>query len=81
MTQAVEAAQSGNFSKLLVVAGFHLMLLGGCVAVLVWMIAGWGAYRELTGLSKQRSMAAGVIFLLLGAVVITFLYFLNFALT
>ena len=81
MVQAVREAQSGSFGKFLLVVIFELTLLGGCLAALAWVIAGWGALREFTGLSKKRSFFAGVIFSLLAAVVILFLYFILFALS
>ncbi len=80
MTRPAEAAQSGDYSKLLAAVAFSLTAMGGWVAVLVWMITGWGAYRELTGLSKQKSFLAGMIFCPLILVALTFLYFLHFAL-
>lgn len=81
MAQALREAQSGSFGKFLLVVVFELTLLGGFLVAFAWVIAGWGAFREFTGLSKKRSFLAGVIFSLLGAVVFVFLYHILFALS
>ena len=35
------------------------------LAILIWFVIGWGAYRELTALSRPRSALAFVVFCLL----------------
>jgi hypothetical protein len=81
LAQAIRDVQLGSFGRFLLLAGFELTLLGGCAAALAWVIAGWGALREFTGLSKKRSFLAGVIFSLLSAPVFLFLYYLLFAIS
>ena len=39
-----------------------LILLGGLGAMLVWVVD-WGAYRELTGMGRFRSLLAFLLFL------------------
>jgi hypothetical protein len=56
---------SANSSQLLENPGFLLclgVLYVGCGAMLTWIFAGWGAYRELNQLSKRRSIMAGLLF-------------------
>jgi len=43
---------------------FLAALLGGWLATLVWLLIGWGAYREVTGLTRGRSLLAFLIFLI-----------------
>ena len=74
-------AQSGHFTKALVFITFVIISQSGWVAFLVWMMAGWGAFREVTGLSKERSLAAGVIFLVLAILVFFFSFYAYVALT
>jgi hypothetical protein len=81
MAEAVREAQSGSFGKFLLVVVFELILLGGCLVALAWVVAGWGALREFTGISKKKSFFAGVIFILLAAIVFLFLYLILFALS
>jgi hypothetical protein len=44
---------------------FVLVLLCGWIATLIWLLIGWGAYRELTGLTRSRSLLAFLIFCIL----------------
>jgi len=54
------------------------LLLGtGYIGFGVWLIVGWGAYRQLNGLSKFRSFLAGTIFLLLSGFVFAFQLFVE----
>jgi hypothetical protein len=76
----MQAVDSGDSGKLLVFAGFNLIILGGWAALLTWIIAGWGAYRELTSLPKKKSILAGIIFFLLSPVVFLVTYFLYYTL-
>lgn len=46
---------------LVVMLAFNLILLFGFFVAVVWSVVGWGAYREINGLSKRRSLAAGAI--------------------
>lgn len=39
-----------------------LVLLGGLGAMLVWVVVSWGAYRQLSGMSKFRSLLAFLLF-------------------
>ncbi len=80
MDHAVKAFMSGERRKLLAFFAFGVTILAGSLGATIWTYAGWGAYRELTGLSKSRSFLAGIIFVLLGAVAVGFLYFVNLAL-
>ncbi|HEY3132297.1 MAG TPA: hypothetical protein VGL91_22775 [Acidobacteriota bacterium] len=72
-----KAAGSGDFKKLLPLASLNLMLWLGWAAFFAWTIAGWGAYRELTTLTKKRSVLAGIIFICLYPIVflVTFLLY------
>ncbi len=40
---------------------YDLIFFIGLIAMLLWSILGWGAYREINGLSKMRSFVAGII--------------------
>jgi hypothetical protein len=73
----VKAAGSGDFEKLLPLAAVNLMIWLGVAALLAWTIAGWGAYRELTTLTKKRSVLAGIISICLYPIVflLTFLLY------
>jgi len=65
---------------LLVMLAFYLFFLIELAAIFLWTILGWGAYREINGLSKTRSFAAGVIACALSLVVIPFLILFQLAL-
>lgn len=71
-----EAAGSGDIRKVLPLAAVSLMLWVSLAVVSAWIIAGWGAYRELTTLSKKRSVIAGLIFICLYPVVFLLNYLL-----
>ena len=73
--------QSADLTKALVLISFMIILQSGWVTYFVWMTAGWGAFREVTGLSKWRSLAAGIIFLLLAIPVFFFIFYTYVALT
>jgi hypothetical protein len=49
---------------------FYLIYLIGFVAICLWTVLGWGAFREINGLSKTRSFVAGMIAGVLTAIVI-----------
>ena len=72
---------SGDFKKLLPLVGVSLMLLLAWAALLAWTIAGWGAYRELTTVTKKRSVLAGIIFICLYPVVFLLTFLLYSVLT
>jgi len=80
-TRILADAQSGNFTKALVFITFVIISQSGWVAFFLWMVAGWGTFREVTGLSKERSLAAGVIFLVLAVLVFFFSFYAYVALT
>ena len=77
-----EAVFSGSFmgftiknsERMMATPGIWVTIVG-YVAILLWIYAGWGAYRELNRLSRMRSFAAGLLFLLL-CVPVTALLFL-----
>ena len=48
------------------------ILFIGYTGVVIWLIIGWGVYRELNRLSKIRSLWAGIIFLLLSIPLLVF---------
>ncbi len=48
------------------------------LAVLAWSVLGRGAYREINGLSKQRSFVAGVIASLLAFLAIPFMVLIQY---
>jgi hypothetical protein len=73
--QIYEAAYGGNFAvflienseRLIASRGFRWSLwvqLAGYGAAMAWILAGWGAYRELNGISRIRSGLAGLMFCL-----------------
>jgi hypothetical protein len=69
----------GNADALLQARSFLLVFCGGMAAVIVWCIAGWGAYRELNRLSTLRSAVAAVVFVTLSIPVsAVFLAFASF---
>ena len=78
---AISAAASGDIKKLLPLAAVSLMLWISWAAIIAWTIAGWGAYRELTKLSRKRSVLAAIIFLCLYPIVFLLTYLLSFVLT
>jgi hypothetical protein len=57
---------------------YFIMLVVDPIAVTIWSVLGWGAYREINGLSKGRSFAAGVIASLLTFLIIPFLLLLQY---
>ena len=61
-TDAVDLLKSAGYLWFLTLLGIGLLL------VFVWLFSVWGAYRELTGVSKLRSGIAYVIFVVLGLV-------------
>lgn len=55
-----------NRDRLLESAAYRMSLLvqlAGLGAMLAWVVAGWGAYRELNCLSRWHSIGAGLLFL------------------
>lgn len=81
ISAAIESAKSGDSRKLIVFAVYELVLLVGLIAIIAWVIVAWGAYRELTGLSRKKSFVAGILSLALGSVVVGFLYYVYVTLT
>ncbi len=65
--------ESTEFSSTLPLA----ILFIGYTGVVIWLIVGWGVYRELNGLSKIRSLWAGIIFSLLCGPLLLFQFFLE----
>jgi hypothetical protein len=73
--ELIDAIQGGNYFLFLnenmdrllasraLRVGMPIELLCYC-AILIWFIAGWGAYRQLHGVSRLRSVIAGILFLL-----------------
>lgn len=51
-----------NKTHLMVWALFYLIYFFGASLLGLWSIIGWGAYREINGLSKGRSFVAGVVY-------------------
>ncbi|HEV2915380.1 MAG TPA: hypothetical protein VGX92_19025 [Pyrinomonadaceae bacterium] len=51
----------GNRKHLNVFLIYNLIFLIGMAAMLFWSILGWGAFREINGLTKMRSFVAGII--------------------
>jgi hypothetical protein len=54
-----------NQNAFLQARGLLWTVYGGMIALAVWCIAAWGAYRELNGLSAFRSAVAAIVFLIL----------------
>jgi hypothetical protein len=75
------AGGSGDFKKLLPLVAVSLMLLLGWAALLAWTIAGWGAYRELTTVTKKKSVLAGIMFICLYPIVFLLTFLLYSVLT
>jgi hypothetical protein len=75
------AGGSGDFKKLLPLVAVSLMLSLGWAALLAWTIAGWGAYRELTTVTKKRSVLAGIMFICLYPIVFLLTFLLYSVLT
>jgi hypothetical protein len=44
---------------------FVLVIVAGFGAMLMWAIVGWGAYRQLSGLPRSRSLLAFILFCIL----------------
>jgi hypothetical protein len=56
-----------NIDRLLSSSIYQLSISIGLIGFgcgLLWILAGWGAYRELNHLSRLRSIVAGVLFAL-----------------
>lgn len=54
-----------NSERLIANASYRFALwvqIAGYMAIVTWIVAGWGAYRELSRLSRLRSMVAGLLF-------------------
>jgi hypothetical protein len=75
-TNLVTAVSNGTFvlflqnhqEQLLSSPGYQWSVwiqLPGFATILIWLITGWGAYRQLYGVSRIRSIAAGLLLLLL----------------
>jgi hypothetical protein len=62
-------ADPNNTQHIIPLLAFFLIFFIDLVVMTFWGILGWGAYREINGLSKMRSFAAGMISLLLTLVV------------
>ena len=56
------------------------ILVAGVVVAGTWGLIAWGAYRELNGLGKWRSVGAFMVLVLLAWVVNSVVYFINAAL-
>lgn len=57
MTQNIEQLIGNRAYRASMVAQFL-----GMSGILLWMFAGWGAYRELGGVSRTRSFLAAILF-------------------
>jgi hypothetical protein len=71
--EKISASRGYRFSLLFQFVGY------GCM--LVWLIAGWGAYRELNQVSKFRSFMAGLLFIVFCTPITALTFVLAFALT
>ncbi len=72
-----------NYDKILNSLGFRLSILAtllGIGGMTVWIIAGWGAFRELHRVSKLQSMAAGFLFCVYSIPVMVLTFFIANAL-
>jgi len=72
-----------NLQRLIASAAYRLSLpvqIAGFGAMLAWIFAGWGAYRQLNGLSRLRSFGAGLLFLVFCLPVTAFVFVLGNAL-
>ena len=68
-----------NYRKILNSPGFRLSCLAtmlGFGAMIVWIIAGWGAFRKLHQVSKLQSMAAGFLFCTYSIPVVVLTFFI-----
>lgn len=45
---------------------FSLASTVSLIAILLWFVAGWGAYRALNNAPRLRSTVAALVFLILG---------------
>jgi len=59
------------------VVGFLLILVAGFFAVYVWIVVVWGAYRQLNGVSRERSAIALAIYTMTIPVLLALQYFLQ----
>jgi hypothetical protein len=59
---------------------YTVILLVGVIAVTLWSIIGWGAFREINGLSKMQSFIAGMIAFSIGSILIPISLLLLFVL-
>ena len=86
-----DAAYAGNLAaflienkeRLLASSAYRASLLvqfAGFGAMLAWIFAGWGAYRELNRLSRLRSMGAGLLFFVFCFPVTAFIFVVGNAL-
>ena len=68
----------GNQMRSAVFIIYNLILLAGLIAQSLWYILGWGAFREINGLSKWQSFIAGMIFILLTLITLPIGVFIQF---
>lgn len=61
----------------LVAVAYSLFVLFSIFVAVVWLVIGRGAYREINGVSKARSLAAGVVTFILTLIVLPFALFIQ----
>lgn len=70
MLDSVYHADAATFFKangesIIATPGLPPVIFIGLMAVLTWTFAGWGAYRQLNGASRLRSLLAAMLFIIL----------------
>lgn len=92
MEQLTKALQSGDALNFFISAGGYFIerpvwqvvgVIAGCgyALVLMWMFTAWGAYRELTSLSRFRSGLAFMLFCMLSVPITIIMTMIAAALT
>lgn len=71
---------SGGFEELVLLPGFQLYnilyIILSCISA-IWYVVAWGVYRELTGLTKARSVLAFILSLIFISPVAISAYFVQ----
>ncbi|HYY59609.1 MAG TPA: hypothetical protein VE842_19930, partial [Pyrinomonadaceae bacterium] len=70
---------SGDQTHSVVFLIYTAIVQVGFIAVSLWLFLGWGAFREINGLSKLKSFIAGMIFIFFTLITLPIALLIQFA--